>query len=252
MSEQVKSTRKTTAAATAAASTNRGVNHNTFGARKGKTIVTSVLSDVEVLQLDSEGEELLFSSDDLKVLNDTLVAELSEGNRERYLAARASASGERKRSVMPEITSPIADINEMRLALPERKGWHRTWLDGRFKEVWLEQGYRRLCKGADGRPVSESEATGSSRETYTITEVNPNTTKVQLVAVEIPEHVYLAHLEATELKDRSATEHAKEQFQRRVEDLNSRYGGHGKKLTAVVQEGEEAEHDMPGEEVVNG
>lgn len=204
---------------------------NTNSATKEKKLVNSATRDEDVLQWDMEGHVLLFSADDLKLLTQSFVAELSDENKERYLEAKATAAGRQIVNDRVEIESPLSDIHAKRLQLPGRKGYHQTWIDGRFASDYKAMGYEPVYRD----PAKKSKGFLKFEET------EANGTKHDMVAMEIPQHLYEAHLQALRLKDLQAVEGHKDEFRRRVDALNSRYGGRGKEVTPFVEETEEEE-----------
>lgn len=194
---------------------------NTVGKATEKKLVNKSTKDADVLKWDMEGHTLLFSVDDLKVLSNAFVAELSEPNKERYLEAKATAAG-REVQQHVSVESPLADLHAHKLKLPGRKGYHQTWIDGRFVDDYKAIGYT---------PVMRRKG-----EVLKFEETEKNGTKHDMVAMEIPEHLYNAHMRATYLRDKQAVEGHKESFKAEVDAINSRLGGRGKEVKPIVEE----------------
>jgi hypothetical protein len=60
-----------------------------------KKVITSSTPDADVLRWDAEGHDLIFVSDDLKALNDVVLAELRPESQQRYFEAKAVARAEK-------------------------------------------------------------------------------------------------------------------------------------------------------------
>ena len=195
---------------------------NTQSEDSTKKFVTSTTKDVDIVMWDGEGKTLLFSSDDFKQLSDTFLAQLSEENRERYLDALAGSRGKKVNKTI-SIVNPVTDIHSNRLKLEPRDGYHRTWIEGSSVESFKALGYKVLMK-----VDKEGKSTG---EVIRIPERNPNGSKSELIAMEVPEHVYKRNMEAQRLTSQMAVDYNLESFRNAAEDHNRRHGGKGKKVS---------------------
>ena len=204
--------------------TSAALEGNTSGLEGEKKVVTSAVKDKDVLQWDSEGCLLLFSSDDFKELNDAFLADLRHVNRQNYFKARATARGEETERAAVVVHNPTTDVYTNRLKLPKRRGWHRVWVDETTVEGFQDLGYSVVMKKkADGR---------SKGVPYRIEERNANGSKSELVAMEVPQHVYEGHMRAKKLTNAQSVDYTTQAFKRAVEEHNSLYGGGGKEAFA--------------------
>lgn len=204
---------------------------NTTSVTTHSARVTASTSIEDVVKLDKEDVRLEFSANDFCKIPDDVVADLSEANRARYLAVWSQLV---TRGLIPEISfsAPEVDVNQRKLQLPERPGWHTSWVDGRFVDAYKSLGYRVMY-----------EMKGKAREVRKIQETNPNRTTSELVAMEIPLHVYEARMRAQTMSDKEIFRQSEAHLMTGLEELNRRYGGKGREVSGFTGT-EEREDDV--------
>lgn len=191
---------------------------NTSSKDATKKFVISTTKDTEVVRWNQEGLELLFSSDDFKQLSEAFIAQLSRQNRENYLEALAAKEGRKVQQDLV-IVNPMTEIHMNQLKqLPERKGYHRVWVEGTQVTSYEAVGYKVVNR----RPG----------EPFRIKERNPNGRESELIGMEIPQHLYERYRSAQALANKQKVDYTRDSFKSAVEKHNRLHGGKGKEIIA--------------------
>jgi len=162
----------------------------------------------DVVDFLLDGGETIFDKNDLPLLEQEHLNELPYRVVQEYLVAKAARD---KPVEGLEIVGMLGNSAGKRLALPERRGYYRTWKRPDQLDDALEAGYKQVRREEKGDKPGEG--------TGEVLKVGPRESP-ELLAVEIPIHRKIAHNMAVSQKSKQAYKANKDGFRTAVEQVN--------------------------------
>lgn len=174
----------------------------------------------EVLKYIQEGRKFEFDPDDLPDIEKEVLDEMPYSWVQKYLKAKKDRDdlvlkgGVRDNF---EIVGMLGTSARKKMKLRPRRGYRQTWIRPDMLDDAKEAGYvnvRRAKTGKNEKPGEESDE---------IIVLGPRDTP-ELIAMEIPEHRYKAHLVAVSQKSKRAYQANKDGFKTAVENVKRSVG----------------------------
>jgi len=205
-----------------------------------RTMLISIdVTDGRVLEYNGdEGVKLSWDPFSFRALAEETVRELTEENRLAYYKAKIAAEerareAERLTRAELEVLSPLEMNSSYRLKIRARGGWHQCWKSpGADFDLAMAGPYKQVRKQKEGENQEPGEENGEVLKLF------DGEGRVELIAVECPQHLYEAHLEAMAKKSSRMLVGAKEEFFRSTEEINRRQTNRNARITAIDESGE--------------
>lgn len=152
-------------------------------------------TDDVILQLNlDKGVQLEWDELSFRKLPAAIVEQLRPANMKAYLIAETKAEEHARRVAKLELPknplSPLSGYSEARERIRARAGWHQCWANaGRDFDDKMRGPYKQVRKQKDGENQPAGEENGEVLKRL------DGEGKVEAIALECPEHLYLKYLE---------------------------------------------------------
>lgn len=186
-----------------------------------KVYVTFDNSIEEVVELNKDrGKRLIFDHTEFLELPEEIVEELSHENARNYFISLGIVKQkelQRKRRDREKekvtLTDPLKDVDDSKMAIRKRRGWHQAWKRDDEFPYYEQIGYRVVREPTEEQIKEGYEVGYEKGEIKTIGYKD----KAELIAMECPQELFDKHREYVETMSKGSKKRRKEEAREKIE-----------------------------------